>query len=735
MRKLLLLPALFALPLLFAAALLAGCASEDEQGGGSSTGGIAVRVIWPQETQPAALALPPSVRQAAPAGVFSLVATVSGADMADVSAAEDTTPGESGTFNVDNVPVGANRTLTLQGFSEAGGAGTVLYEGTETGITVEVGVNAVVEVTLEGISDTTPDTTTADVPVNAAVSVSFTDLDPDGGQLFGDVVIAKASDESDVTSYVLYWGSEQNKSPITTFFATGSNLTHTFAWNTAIPSGATHFLVFTANASGEMATGVSVLIVDLAVPVNAAVGVTFTDTDPDGGQVGGDVVITKASDESDVTSYVLYWGSVGSAKESFTAIATLAATGSNLTHTFAADTTVPVGATHLLVFTANADGEMGGVGVYTAIVDLGVPVNAAVGVAFTDTDPDGGQLAGDVVVARASDESDVTSYLLYWGSSATTKQSPTAIAPVTGSNLTHTFPADTAVPVGATHLLVFTANADGEMGTGVNTAIVDLGVPVNAAVSVAFTDTDLDGGQIGGDVGITKATDESDVTSYLLYWGSNPTTKQSATPIATLAATGFNLTHTFAANTAVPGGATHLLVFTANPDGEMATGVGVLIVDLGVPTNAAVSVAFTDLDSDGGQIEGAPTFTTAADESDVTEYRLYWGQDATAKLAGNDAVIDTVLVGGGTTFAAFAADTPRPAGAIHLLVFTANADGEMATGVSVAIVDLGVRYAYVTSWGLSTVSVIDTSTNTVTTTIPVGNSPWGIAITPDGNFA
>ena len=42
-----------------------------------------------------------------------------------------------------------------------------------------------------------------------------------------------------------------------------------------------------------------------------------------------------------------------------------------------------------------------------------------------------------------------------------------------------------------------------------------------------------------------------------------------------------------------------------------------------------------------------PTFVPASDESDVTRYRLYWGQDSTTKLAGNDTVFDTRLVGGG----------------------------------------------------------------------------------------
>ncbi|PEQ55453.1 hypothetical protein CN469_28295 [Bacillus cereus] len=33
------------------------------------------------------------------------------------------------------------------------------------------------------------------------------------------------------------------------------------------------------------------------------------------------------------------------------------------------------------------------------------------------------------------------------------------------------------------------------------------------------------------------------------------------------------------------------------------------------------------------------------------------------------------------------------------------------------------------------VSVIDTNSNTVVATVPVGNNPFGVAITPDGSFA
>jgi YVTN family beta-propeller protein len=44
-------------------------------------------------------------------------------------------------------------------------------------------------------------------------------------------------------------------------------------------------------------------------------------------------------------------------------------------------------------------------------------------------------------------------------------------------------------------------------------------------------------------------------------------------------------------------------------------------------------------------------------------------------------------------------------------------------------------YAYVTNYSSATVSVIDTSSNTIVTTIPTGTQPLGVAITPDGAFA
>src|SRR6266478_4562418 len=58
----------------------------------------------------------------------------------------------------------------------------------------------------------------------------------------------------------------------------------------------------------------------------------------------------------------------------------------------------------------------------------------------------------------------------------------------------------------------------------------------------------------------------------------------------------------------------------------------------------------------------------------------------------------------------------------------------MGVGFGKATAEAQTR-AYVTNSGSNTVSVIDTATNLVVSTIPVGKVPDGVAITPDGTRA
>lgn len=102
-------------------------------------------------------------------------------------------------------------------------------------------------------------------------------------------------------------------------------------------------------------------------------------------------------------------------------------------------------------------------------------------------------------------------------------------------------------------------------------------VPANAPAAVAFTDTDTDEGELGGTVTITKATSEADVTHYVLYFGSDSTTKTSE--IVTLPKTGENLTYTFPSGQTF-GANTHILAYTKNAQGLCATPAYVAITDV-----------------------------------------------------------------------------------------------------------------------------------------------------------
>ena len=42
-------------------------------------------------------------------------------------------------------------------------------------------------------------------------------------------------------------------------------------------------------------------------------------------------------------------------------------------------------------------------------------------------------------------------------------------------------------------------------------------------------------------------------------------------------------------------------------------------------------------------------------------------------------------------------------------------------------------FAYITNIGSNTTSVIDIANNNVTATVPVGTSPWGVAVSSDGS--
>jgi PGF-pre-PGF domain-containing protein len=70
---------------------------------------------------------------------------------------------------------------------------------------------------------------------------------------------------------------------------------------------------------------------------------------------------------------------------------------------------------------------------------------------------------------------------------------------------------------------------------------------------------------------------------------------------------------------------------------------------------------------------------------------------------------------------------------VNLVVSNTNGIASMARTISVKSSLSAEPYAYITNVDSNTVSVIDTATNTVIATVPVGMKPSGVAVSPDGS--
>jgi hypothetical protein len=96
------------------------------------------------------------------------------------------------------------------------------------------------------------------VPAGAPQGVTFVDEDPRQGLVTGALTIQHAADESDVTAYAVYWGTDAGAkvdlSPIIELAKTGQDVTYRIPTDTPVPAGATSLLAFAVNAGGESAT-------------------------------------------------------------------------------------------------------------------------------------------------------------------------------------------------------------------------------------------------------------------------------------------------------------------------------------------------------------------------------------------------------------------------------------------------------------------------------------------------
>ncbi|CAE7540363.1 unnamed protein product, partial [Symbiodinium sp. CCMP2456] len=470
----------------------------------------------------------------------------------------------------------------------------------------------------------------------APTSLAFTDTDPSPGELGGTIILGRASDESEITHYAVYWGSSDQN--VLELFAqvpkgTGS-LEIPVPANTPLPTGATTFLAFVVGPSGQGYNSVATSIQDLDQS-RAPGGLSFQDTDQGVGTVGGTVTIQRAASQTGVTGYNLYW-STGSC-------ATL---GGQI-----ASVTVERSGIAPYCFTGDACSDISilqeDVGVY--VVSRGMSgyrnderaslyLEGPGTIRFSRFGTEGGYDTLTIDGVAFSGSSVPADFQLGAGQKQVDWFSDFS---VTGSgwvfqyesqgsfgDVSYQLPSGTFLPSSATEMMVFSVNEGSEYREAcAATAVSDFAPPVQVPQALWFQDQDQASGTVGGDLIILQARDHSGLESYHVYWGANSTHRlPNVAMVAAVTATSpsTNLTVTMATGTSLPVNASYLLVFASSASGESSTPASVAVFDYEPAQDAATSITFVDVDAGEGLVAGTLFIGRASDESSVDFYNVYF---------------------------------------------------------------------------------------------------------------
>jgi len=145
------------------------------------------------------------------------------------------------------------------------------------------------------------------------------------------------------------------------------------------------------------------------------------------------------------------------------------------------------------------------------------------------------------------------------------------------------------------------------------------------------------------------------------------------------------VTHYIPRNTKPPEGATHILVYSKNDDGEMLSGLSVRFIDNTKPCLNATDqdcpsavTALADSDPHTSRAQTTITISRAAKESTLTHYAVYWGRSdcsSGGQSGAKNGLIQDVATDGKVEFE-LPENTQMPAQTTHILVFSKNSYGE-----------------------------------------------------------
>lgn len=271
-------------------------------------------------------------------------------------------------------------------------------------------------------------------------------------------------------------------------------------------------------------------------------------------------------------------------------------------------------------------------------------------VSFTDSAADRDSIGGTAVVTLVKefhryDIGGFNAYLVKQGEAVSEGQAPVG-STLSVSNVTAridippiTVSADTPMEVIVVPFNDFGENRDKSVRTGV----ADLFVPefASSVNPVAFTDMEAKEGSIRGLLKFSAVVKTDGATHLVFHWAESPLVKMEKSSYigeVVVTAISFNLTSA----TAIPSGASHVLVFAKSAVGESASPVGVWeIADRHVPLGSVGPIRLLS--------KSRVSFTRVTDESLISGYtvRAEW-TSASGKAESRD--IEVVPPAGILTF-------------------------------------------------------------------------------------
>mmetsp|Transcript_64081 Transcript_64081/g.134725 ORF Transcript_64081/g.134725 Transcript_64081/m.134725 type:complete len:656 (+) Transcript_64081:111-2078(+) len=328
-------------------------------------------------------------------------------------------------------------------------------------------------------------------------TLTFKDADMDEGELSGELKITKAKNEFDIDSYEVYWGKDEktkwtdasgaNGPPVTSTRPTGGDAEIKIPSNTKIPEGASHILVYSKNSYGEYDTPGWAVLKDAVLPKGKPTSLKFDDEDGDTGEVSGTVTIGRAEDQQKTDEYALHWGKSDKKRINSGSFIrdVMKQADRDPTHHISSSTKIPDGATHILAYAKNEFGEFPSPA-SIRIVDNKKPcledgaADCPVGVTVSpDTNPEAQRAQATITIAPAADQEKLSFYSVYWGRKGCNEGGQSGaknghIKDVPTDNPTWELPANTFVPKGTTHILVFSKSKLGESDRCVSTEFQDV---------------------------------------------------------------------------------------------------------------------------------------------------------------------------------------------------------------------------------------------------------------------